>query len=149
MKRWLYKLTFGAILIGLVVFGIEIFSGYMATHPYYHQMLSQGAHRWMIVWALVASALPILYLLYYRKFALKKFLRRLFFGVVFFGIAHVILKDGFVFSGLIPFVINMLILFVMGAYFIGGSLALGTFLSQRFLKFKEHRREEMLINFGL
>ncbi|MEI7562705.1 MAG: hypothetical protein WCJ39_03140 [bacterium] len=45
--------------------------------------------------------------------------------------------------------VNTLLLYFLGMYFIVGILAFGTWISQKIIKFKEQRRQEMIINFGI
>jgi len=51
--------------------------------------------------------------------------------------------------GLVMLIISTLLLFALGAYFIIGSLAFGSWISKKVIKFKEHGRQEMLLNFGI
>ncbi|MEI6118697.1 MAG: hypothetical protein WCP92_05750 [bacterium] len=44
-------------------------------------------------------------------------------------------------------IINTLLLYFLGMYFILGLTAFGTWISKTYIKFKETRRQEMLINF--
>lgn len=52
-------------------------------------------------------------------------------------------------AGFIILMINTLIIYFLGMYFIAGITAFGTRISNRYIKFKETRRQEMLINFWI
>lgn len=103
----------------------------------------------MIIWSLVAAMIPVLYLIFHKRFKLKKFIIYLILWLLFFSFAHVILKWGFISAWSIVYIVNILILFALAAYFISGSLAVGNWISNNVLKFKEIQRGEMLINFGV
>lgn len=52
-------------------------------------------------------------------------------------------------AGRILLMINTLLIYFLGMYAIVGLTALGTRISKKFIKFKEIRRQEMVINFGI
>ena len=66
-------------------------------------------------------------------------------------VAFTIIKDNIIgwSAGLIILIINTLIIYFLGMYFILGLAAFGTRISKKYIKFKETRRQEMLINFWL
>jgi hypothetical protein len=45
--------------------------------------------------------------------------------------------------------INTLLIYFLGIYTLLGLTALGTFISKKYIQFKETRRQEMVINFGI
>ncbi|MFA5748226.1 MAG: hypothetical protein WC872_03900 [Candidatus Absconditabacterales bacterium] len=149
MKQKVFLIILIAILsIG----GISIFKEFLANHTYYNQMLNSGVNWKLFVWAIVSSLIPIYYILKSKKFSLKTFMIRILpAGLLLFGVAHTIIKESIVggSAGFIIFCINNLILYFLGMYFVLGVLSLGTWISNKILKFKEIRRQEMFINFGI
>lgn len=68
---------------------------------------------------------------------------------MFYTTVFTVVKDSIVggSAGFIILMINTLILYFLGMYFVLGITAFGTRISTRYIKFKETRRQEMLINF--
>ena len=58
-------------------------------------------------------------------------------------------KDTILWWWFIILLINTLIVFALGAYFVVGTLSLGNRISNKTIKFKETRRQEMLLSFGI
>lgn len=85
------------LIIGIVLlsaFGIAIFQEFMANHAYYKDMFASRANRKIIIWAILASMIPLRYILKTKSFNLKKFFIRILpFGLVVFSVAHTIIKD--------------------------------------------------------
>jgi len=122
----------------------------MANHTYYKGMLTNSKHWKMIIGALVSVFIPIMYLLWHKKFSLKRFLISLFGWLFLFSLIHVSIKDNIMWTWwFLMLMINTLLLFWLAAYFVVGLLSLGSWLSSRFVKFTRHRWQEMILSFGL
>ncbi|HRX64250.1 MAG TPA: hypothetical protein P5060_04050 [Candidatus Absconditabacterales bacterium] len=148
MKSLTKKIFLGIMIFVLVVLGVEVFGEFMANHTYYLDMFSNGKNWWIMIGAIVSAFVPVLYLLKNKKFSLKKFTIFLFVGLLLFSLLHMGIKGGLLGSGFIIFIINTTILFILGAYFLAGILALGTWLSKLIIKFKENRIQELFLKFG-
>lgn len=149
MKNLTQKIFLGIMLIVLVIFGAEIYSEFMSNHTYYNTMFGSWANWKLVIGAFLSAALPILYLIINKSFSLKKFLAYLLAGLLIFGMIHMWVKDGFVWSGFIVFIINNLILFALWSYFVVWVLALWSWLSKMIVKFKENRIQELFLKFGI
>ncbi len=149
MKNLTQKIFLIIILLVLVVFWAEIYSEFMANHTYYNTMFASWENWKLIISSIISAWIPILYLIFNKKFSLKKFIIYLIIWLIVFGLLHTWIKDGFVGSGFIIFIINNLLLFILWAYFIVWTLALGRFISKLIIKFKENRIQELFLNFGL
>lgn len=66
-------------------------------------------------------------------------------------IATTMVKDNIIgwSAGLLILIINTLIIYFLGMYFVLGLTAFGTWISKKYIKFKETRRQEMLLNFWM
>jgi len=150
MKNWKTKVFLWVTLFVLVVFGIEIFQEYMANHSYYGSMLSDWSNWKMIFAWLASSFIPLAYLIWHKKFSLRNFMIYLFIWLNLFGLLHVGIKWGSVWSwGSFILIFKTAVLFILGIYFLLWSLSFGSLLTSKFLKFKEIRRQEMLLSFGI
>ncbi|MCK9467403.1 MAG: hypothetical protein M0P94_03680 [Candidatus Absconditabacterales bacterium] len=149
MKSLSQKIFLVIMLVVLVVFGVEIYSEFIANHTYYNSMFASWENWKTVISAIVATGVPVLYLIINKKFSLKKFIIYLISGLLIFSLLHMGIKDGLIGSGFVIFIINNLLLFILGAYFVVGTLALGKFLSKKITKFKENRIQELFLNFGL
>jgi len=143
------------LIIGIVIlsiFGISIFQEFMLNHTYYSAMLATRSNRNLIIWAIIASAIPLRYILKSKVFSLKRFFIWLLpLGLLVFSVAHTIIKGGIVWwtTGFLILCFNTMILYFLGMYFILGALSLGTWISKKWIKFSETRWQEMFINFGI
>lgn len=88
------------LIIGIVllsIFGISIFQEFMANHTYYGTMLASWANWKVIIWALIASAIPLRYILKSKTFNMKKFFVWILpLGLIVFSVALTIIKEGIV-----------------------------------------------------
>lgn len=124
----------------------------MANHTYYKDMFSTRSNRNTILWAVISCAIPLYYVTRTKTFSLKKFFVWILpAALLLFSVAHAMIKEGIVggSAGFIILCVNSLLLYFLGMYFILGIFAFGSWLSQKIMKFKEIRRQEMIINFGL
>ncbi|MCX6822574.1 MAG: hypothetical protein NTX91_01065 [candidate division SR1 bacterium] len=143
------------LIIGIVllsIFGISIFQEFMANHTYYAGMLASWANWKLIIWMIIASMIPLRYILKSKTFDLKKFFIWILpLGLVVASVAHTVIKEGIVGgpAGFIILCVNTLILYFLGMYFILGCLSLGTWISKKWIKFSEIRWQEMFLTFGI
>lgn len=112
-------------------------------------MLNAWVNWKILVSAIVSSMIPIFYILKTKKFSIKKFSIWLLIGVLLFSVLHVSFKDQILWWGFVILLINTLLIFALWAYFIVWILSLGTWISDKILKFKETRWQEMFLNFGM
>jgi len=88
------------LIIGIVIlsiFGISIFQEFMVNHTYYSTMLATWSNRNLIIRAIIASAIPLRYILKSKIFSLKRFFIRILpLGLIVFSVAHTIIKGGIV-----------------------------------------------------
>ena len=143
------------LIIGIVllsIFGISIFQEFMANHTYYSTMLASWDNWKIVIWALIATAIPLRYIIKAKAFSLKKFFIWILpAALLLFSVAHTMVKDSIMWwpAGFLILCVNSLLLYFLGMYFILGVLSLGTRISDKWIKFRENRRQEMIINFGL
>ena len=134
----------------MVVFGIEIFQEYMANHSYYGSMLSNWSNWKMIIASLVSAFIPLAYLIWHKKFSLRNFVIFLFTWLGLFSLIHVGIKWGSVWGGgSLILLFSTALLFVLWAYFMLWTLAFGSFVTSKVLKFKQIRRQEMMLTLGI
>lgn len=88
------------LIIGIILlsaFGISIFQEFMANHTYYGTMLASWANWKIIIWAIIASVIPLRYILKSKTFSLKKFFIWILpAGLLLFSVALTIIKEGIV-----------------------------------------------------
>jgi len=150
MKKILTPIFVGIGIFVLIVFWFEIFGEYLANHQYYYKMMGLWSNRKLIIWSIISAAIPLAYVFWNKKFSLKLFLGTLFVGLMVFSTVHVGVKSGvWIWAGWIKLLINTALLFVLWVYFLFGSMALWSIISNKLLKLKENRWQEMLISFWL
>lgn len=132
----------------MLVFWWEIFKEFMANHTYYNEMFASMNNRWLIIWAVVSAGIPLLYLVKNKKFSLRKFTIYLFLWLLLFSFIHLIVNDSFISKWFLLYIINILILFVLWAYFLVWLLALWTWIS-KFIKYKWNWINELFLKFGI
>ena len=143
------------LILGIVVlslFGISVFTEFMANHTYYNDMLASRDNWKLIIWAVIACSIPLYYVTKAKVFSLKKFFVWILpAALLLFSVAHTMIKEGIVggSAGFIILCINSLLLYFLWMYFILGIFAFGSRISQKIIAFKEHRWQEMIINFGI
>lgn len=149
MKTWLKKVFLVIMIFVFIVIGAEIFSEFMNNHTYYYEMFKSWENWKIVLSAILSAAIPGIYLLRNKEFSLKKFIIYLLVGLLIFSLLHLIIKGWLVGSGFIIYSISNILLFILWAYFLVWTLALGTTLSKLIIKFKENRIQELFLNFGL
>ena len=150
MKKGILKNVFLWLMIAvMLIFGMEIFREFMANHTYYNKMFADRANRKVVIWALISTLLPVLYLLKSKKFSLWKFTIFLFLWALLFWFINLWIKKSFITSWAIIYIINELLLFTLWAWFLVWTLAFWTRLSKLIFKFKENRIQEMFLNFWI
>lgn len=140
-----------AILL-LSFFGVSIYNEFMLNHTYYQTMFASWINWKIVIWSIVAVCIPIVYIIRSKVFSVKKFFVYVIPAtLILHTIAFTMIKDSIIgwSAGLIILVLNTLILYFLGGYILLGLTAFGTRISQRYIKFKETRRQEMLINFWI
>lgn len=150
MKKGLLKNVFLCLMVAvMLIFWMEIFREFMTNHTYYNTMFADRTNRKVVIWALIASLVPIFYLLKDKKISLWKFTIWLFTWALLFGFLNLWIKKSFISSWAIIYIVNELLLFVFWAWFLVWTLAFGTRLSKLIFKFKENRIQEMFLNFWI
>jgi hypothetical protein len=147
MKQKIFLII--AILL-LSFFGVSIYNEFMLNHTYYQTMLATWANWNLVIWSVVAVCIPIAYIIRAKIFSVKKFFVYIIpITLIVYTIAFTLIKDSIIggSAGLIILVLNTLILYFLGMYSLLGLTAFGTRISKKYIKFKETRRQEMLINF--
>jgi len=130
--------------------GVEIYSEYMNNHTYYHGMLKNWDNWKLLIGVIVSAGIPLLVIILSKRFSLKWFIVSLLAWLFLFSLIHIGVKAEIMWvGGFVVLLINTILLFAISVYFILGSLAFGTWVSDKILKFKENRWQEMFINFGI
>lgn len=149
MKQKIFAIV-GIVLLS--IFGISIYQEFMANHTYYQAMLTARANRKLVIRAIIAAVIPILYIIKSKRFFIKKFFLFIIpVSLLIFTTAFAVIRDGLAggSASFIILLINTLLIYFLGIYIILGLAAFGKWISHTFIKFKETRRQEMLINFGI
>jgi len=136
----------------LTICWIEIFNAFMANHTYYNQMLANWANWKMFVWALISAWIAIYYITSTKKFSLKRLIIRILpIWLLIFAIAHTIIKESIVWwtTWFLILCLNNLLLYALWIYFIVWISSLWTRISNKRIKFKQTRRQEMILNFWI
>ncbi|MEI7562704.1 MAG: hypothetical protein WCJ39_03135 [bacterium] len=85
------------LILGIVVlsiFGISVFTEFMANHTYYKDMLTSRDNRKLVIRALVASTIPLYYVTKTKVFSLKKFFVWILpAALLLFSVAHTLCKE--------------------------------------------------------
>lgn len=143
------KIFLGIIVIILIIFWVWIFNEYWINHTYYATMLGSKENWKLFIGVIVSSLIPIYYLYKAKVFSLKKFIIYIVVWLLLFSVIHVMIKDTILWWWFVILLINNIIIFALGAYFITWTLSLGTWISNKIIKFQETRRQEMFLNFGI
>jgi len=149
MKQKIF-LIIGILLLSF--FGVSIYNEFMANHTYYQTMLSSRDNRKLVIRSIIAVCIPIVYIIRSKVFSVKKFFVYILpLTLMVFTTAFTLVKDSIVgwSAGFIILMLNTLIIYFIGIYFIVGITAFGTWISKKYITFKETRRQEMLINFWM
>lgn len=124
----------------------------MANHTYYQGMIANRTNRKLVIMAIVSVAIPLIYIVRGKVFSVKKFFVYIMpFALLFFTTAFVMIKDSIIgwSTWWIILMINTLLIYFLGMYAILGLTAFWTWISKKFIQFKEIRRQEMVINFWI
>ena len=143
-------LVIGILLLSF--FGVSIYNEFMANHTYYQWMLASRVNRKLVIRSIIAVCIPIAYIIRSKVFSVKRFFMYIIpLTLIVFTTAFTVIKDSIIgwSAGFIILVLNTLILYFLGMYFVLGITAFGTRISKTYIKFKETRRQEMLINFWI
>ncbi|GHW02800.1 hypothetical protein AGMMS50249_5860 [candidate division SR1 bacterium] len=139
----------GIFTVAMLFFGRESISAFLANHTYYKDMVSSGSGRGLVISAVIIAVIPVLYLLYSSKFTLKKWLIILGSSITFFGLIHSIIKGDVYGFGRFIILFHTAFLMLLGIYTVIGCFSLGSFIESKFLKFSQHRRQELFLTFGI
>lgn len=139
----------GILLLILLAVGGQSLVSFLANHSYYQSMLKTPENWGILFSALVIAFCVVLYLFKANKFTLKKRLILIAGGLSLFGLLHSLIKGGVVGIGGIITIFHTAMLLLIGAYTLTGIFALGSLIEQKFLKFSQHRRQELLFTFGI
>jgi len=149
MKQKIFLIV-GILLLSF--FGVSIYNEFMANHTYYQTMLASRANWKLFVWAIVAVLIPLVYIIKGKTFSVKSFFMYVIPTTLWlYTTIFVVTKDTIIgwSTGWIILMINTLLIYFLGIYTLLGLTALGTFISKKYIQFKETRRQEMVINFGI
>ena len=131
------------------------FKAYRWEHLYYDTIVS-SYQNWWIVFAAIACAFifPILYFIVCSKVNLKKLIVRLWLWAWTFWLLHSIIKLIWSWTRVMWFwnliiIFHTLLLFFLWVYLICGFAALWSWIERKIVKFKQWRRQEMLLSFWI
>ena len=147
MKQKIF-LIIGILLLSF--FGVSIYNEFMANHTYYQTMIASRTNRKLFIWAIAAIMIPLVYIVRGKLFSIKRFFVYIIpITLMIYSTAFVVIKNGIIggSAGWIILMINTLLIYFLGLYAIVGFTAFGTWISKKRIKFKEIRRQEMVINF--
>ncbi len=135
----------------LTILGVSVYSEFMANHSYYNDMFQSRNNRKMIIWMTISALIPLGYIFWSKAFSAKSFfLKWIPAGLVFSSTAFLLIKESiFGSTWFLILCFNTLLIYAIGAYFLWGLLSIGTWISDKRIKFSETRRQEMAINFGI
>ena len=147
-----YRSLIGFLLLLIVVAYVWYwaFSAYLWEHSYYSTILSTGSNRWIVIVAMLCSwAFPLTYRLLSDKVNTKKLIMRLGIWAGVFWLVHSHIKWDPIWFGNVITIFNTLLLFALGTYLILWFSAIWSWISRKIIKFKQHRRQEILLNFWI
>lgn len=119
------------LLFFCVVWGVSIFSEYMSEHMYYYDMLKASSNRWLLVWGIVAAAIPVSYKALVDKSSAKWMLWSIVIALLLFAYAFIGVRDSFVWSAFITLGLNIALMIGWGWLMLGGMWAGGSMLYRR------------------
>lgn len=96
MKKTIF-LILGILILSVI--GYQVFDAYLANHTYYRGtsaevgMLGSASNRKILIWSLVLSAIPVSYLLFFKKKTIKGFSIALFIGLFLYAVAEAVIKQ--------------------------------------------------------
>lgn len=136
-------------ILVLIIFGVEIFGGFMANHTYYNGMLKNRTNRKLIIRAIISAIIPVFYIIKNKSFSIKKLIMYILIWLLLFSLIHVNVKWPIIAGWWIMLLFNTILLFALGIYFILGLASIGNLITHRWIKFKENLLKEILIKFGI
>ena len=147
-----YLSLVGILLLILIVWYLwyRSFIAYWWEHQYYNEILSSRTNWWVVIAAVISACVfPLVYRLSASKIQLKKLVLRLGVWAWVFWLVHSLIKwDPIEFWNVIV-IFNTILLFALWIYLICWFAALWSWIERRFVKFKQIRRQEILLSFGL
>ena len=140
-----------ALLIALILYvWYRAFSAYLGEHGYYDSIFSSGQNWWVVISAfLCVSIFPVLYLFAAKDIKIKNLILWTWIWAVVFWLIHCYIKWEVLWVWGLIVLFNNLLLFSLWTYLILGFSAVGSWIQRKFLKFQQHRWQEMLLSFGL
>lgn len=94
MKQKIFLIVF---ILLLSVFGVSIYNEFMANHTYYQDMLASWTNRKLVIRAIGAVAIPLLYIIKAKTFSVKKFfLYYIPASLLVYTTAFVVVKDSII-----------------------------------------------------
>jgi len=145
------KIFLGLSIFLLTILWVSVYSEFMANHTYYNDMFKARDNRKMIIWMIISALIPLAYIFWSKKFSAKSFfLKWLPAWLILSSTAFLLIKESiFGSTGFIILCFNTLLVYGLGVYFLWWLLSIGTWISDKWVKFGETRRQEMAINFGI
>lgn len=111
-----------------IVWGVSIFSEYFSEHKYYYEMLSAWSNRWLLVWWIVAAAIPVSYKALVDKATTKWMMWSSAIALLFFAYAFIGVRDTFVWSAFIALWLNISLMIGWAWLMIGGMWSGGSMI---------------------
>ena len=149
MKQKIF-LIIGILLLS--IFWVSMYNEFMANHTYYRDMIANWGNRKLLLRWMISVSISIVYIIKSKIFSVKKFfLYILPATLMVFATSFALVKESIIWgsAGFIILMINTLFLYFLSVYVIVWLTALGTWISQKWIKFQQTRWQEMLINFGI
>lgn len=135
MSRFIFQCLSLAIL---VIMAVTWFTEYFDLHPYYSGLAGNTQNRWLVLWWLIWSLIPVWVLFFSKKLTVKKFLIGLLMWTVFYWICLVMIRWWLFGLWIILLAWNTFVLLWLGVLQTLIFLALGDTIKQKFL-FDEER----------
>lgn len=152
MKKTIF-LILGILILSVI--GYQVFDAYLANHTYYRGtatdvgMLGSASNRKVFIWSLVLSAIPVSYLLFFKKKTIKGFSIALFIGLFLYSVAEAVIKNNILGPGFLLMLFKYVILVGIIAYFVIGLLATGTWIRRKIFGSHDRNIEQIFLNIGL
>ena len=94
MKQKIF-LIIGILLLSF--FGVSIYNEFMANHTYYQGMLASWTNRKLVIRAIIAVSIPVMYIVRSKIFSVKKFFMYIMpIAIAVFTTAFVVVKDSII-----------------------------------------------------
>ena len=105
---------------------------YFANHTYYLDMIKDSKNIYLILASILASAIPVLGVVYFGKTSMQKLITTFFVGFLVFAISNVMIKDSLIGNWFLMIVVNFGIMLGLMLYFSAGFVVIGDRLRKRF-----------------